>query len=164
MKEVTIYTDGACEGNPGPGGWAAVLMYGKHRKELAGGAAATTNNRMELMASIQALQALKVRCQVDLHTDSQYVKNGITQWISGWKAKGWRTSTKAPVKNVDLWKLLDTAVAAHDVTWHWVKGHAGHEHNERCDELAVIEAKKIREQYSPAELKRLLAEFVQSQS
>jgi ribonuclease HI len=163
MKEVTIYTDGACEGNPGPGGWAAVLMYGKHRKELSGGTPATTNNRMELMASIQALQALKVRCVVDLHTDSQYVKNGITQWIKGWKAKGWRTANKEPVKNVDLWQLLDAAVAAHDVTWHWVKGHAGHEHNERCDELAVIETKRIRETHSQAELKRLLADFTKGQ-
>lgn len=164
MKQVTIYTDGACEGNPGPGGWAAVLMSGKHRKELSGAAPATTNNRMELMASIQALSALKTACMVDLHTDSQYVMNGITQWIKGWKAKGWRTANKDPVKNVDLWKALDEVVARHEVQWHWVKGHAGHEHNERCDELAVAQAARMRETHSPAELKRLLEEFSQSQS
>jgi ribonuclease HI len=161
MKHVIVYTDGACEGNPGPGGWGVVMMYGQHRKELSGAAPATTNNRMELEASIQALEALKVPCQVDLHTDSQYVKNGITQWINGWKATGWRTANKDPVKNVDLWKQLDAAVAKHEVTWHWVKGHAGHEHNERCDQLAVAAAAQMRETYSHAELKQLLEDFAQ---
>jgi ribonuclease HI len=159
LKKVTIYTDGACEGNPGPGGWAAVLLYGQHVKELSGPSPATTNNRMELQACIEALQALKSRCYVDLWTDSQYVKNGITEWITGWKAKGWRTANKKPVKNVDLWKLLDEAVNAHEVHWHWVKGHAGNHYNERCDELAVAAAAGMREKHSPAELKRLLDEF-----
>jgi ribonuclease HI len=163
MKHVVVYTDGACEGNPGPGGWGAVLLYGQHRKELSGGTPATTNNRMELMASIEALRALKTPCTVELHTDSQYVMNGITKWIKGWKAKGWRTANKEPVKNVDLWKALDEAVAVHVVEWHWVKGHAGHEHNERCDELAVAAAAGMRERHSPAELRRLLQEFTTAQ-
>ncbi|MGL4324434.1 MAG: ribonuclease HI [Beijerinckiaceae bacterium] len=133
---VTIYTDGACSGNPGPGGWGAVLFYGDHRKELYGGETPTTNNRMELMAAISALEMLKRDCHIDLHTDSQYVKNGITSWIHGWKKNGWRTADKKPVKNDDLWKRLDAAIARHEVEWHWIKGHAGHEHNERADALA----------------------------
>lgn len=133
---VTIYTDGACSGNPGPGGWGAVMFYGDHRKELYGGEANTTNNRMELMAAISALESLKRPCTIDLHTDSQYVKNGITSWIHNWKKNGWRTSDKKPVKNEELWKRLDAALAQHEVRWHWVKGHAGHEHNERADVLA----------------------------
>ncbi|ATQ41296.1 ribonuclease HI [Caulobacter mirabilis] len=134
--KVVIYTDGACRGNPGPGGWGAILMSGGHKKEIKGGDPATTNNRMELMAAIQALEALNKPCKVELHTDSQYVKNGVTQWMRGWKAKGWRTADGSPVKNEDLWKRLDLARARHDVDWRWVKGHAGHEMNERADELA----------------------------
>ncbi len=133
---VLIYTDGACRGNPGPGGWGAVLLSGGHRKELHGGDLATTNNRMELMAAIQALEALKKPCKVELHTDSQYVKNGVTTWIHGWKARGWKTADKSPVKNEDLWKRLDAARSRHQVDWRWVKGHAGHELNELADELA----------------------------
>ena len=135
-ERVTIYTDGACSGNPGPGGWGAILTFGDHEKELNGGEAHTTNNRMELMAAISALQALKRPCVVDLHTDSEYLRNGITSWIHGWKRNGWRTADKKPVKNVDLWKRLDAALAEHKVQWHWVKGHAGHSLNERADQLA----------------------------
>jgi ribonuclease HI len=133
---ITIYTDGACSGNPGPGGWGAILMSGEHRKELKGGEPMTTNNRMELMAAISALQALRQPSVVDLHTDSQYVRNGIMSWINQWKRNGWRTADKKPVKNEDLWKRLDAALGEHRVRWHWVRGHAGHEHNERADELA----------------------------
>ncbi len=133
---VIIYSDGACSGNPGPGGWGAVLMSGTHRKELSGGEAGTTNNRMELMAAIAALEALKKPSKVELHTDSQYVKNGITAWIHGWKRNGWKTADKKPVKNAELWQRLEAATKRHEITWHWVKGHAGHEHNERADELA----------------------------
>lgn len=135
-KQVTIYTDGACSGNPGPGGWGAVLLYGDHEKELNGGEADTTNNRMELMAAIMALESLKESCQVALYTDSNYVKGGITEWIHGWKQKGWKTANKKPVKNVDLWQQLDEAVARHRVEWYWVKGHDGNELNERADALA----------------------------
>ena len=135
-QRVTIYTDGACSGNPGPGGWGAILSFGDQTKELFGGEAHTTNNRMELMGAISALEALKRPCSVDLHTDSQYLRNGIMTWIHGWKKNGWRTSDKKPVKNVDLWKRLDEALGTHDIRWHWVKGHAGHAQNERADELA----------------------------
>jgi ribonuclease HI len=133
---VTIYTDGACSGNPGPGGWGAILMSGSHRKELKGGELLTTNNRMELMAAISALEALKRPSIVDLHTDSQYLRNGIMAWINQWKRNGWRTAERKPVKNDDLWKRLDAALGEHRIRWHWVRGHAGHEHNERADELA----------------------------
>lgn len=133
---VTIFTDGACKGNPGPGGWGAILISGGHRKDLWGGEAGTTNNRMELMAAIQALEALKKPCAVELHTDSTYVLKGITEWMAGWKARGWKTGDKKPVKNEDLWKRLDQARLRHDVTWRWVKGHAGHELNEHADALA----------------------------
>lgn len=135
---VLIYTDGACRGNPGPGGWGAVMIAGKHRKEICGGDLATTNNRMELMAVIEALTALKRPCEVALHLDSEYVRKGITEWIRGWKAKGWRTSTNQPVKNADLWQRLDALVAAggHRIQWIWVKGHAGDPGNERADALA----------------------------
>ena len=133
---VIIYTDGACSGNPGPGGWGVILMSGAHRKELCGGEAETTNNRMELLAAITALEALKRPSRVDLHTDSEYVKNGISQWIHGWKRNGWRTSAKQPVKNAELWQRLDAAQARHEVHWHWVRGHGGHPENERADELA----------------------------
>ena len=134
--QVVIYTDGACSGNPGPGGWGAILIYKDNEKLLSGGEPATTNNRMELMGAISALEALKKASKVRLHTDSQYVKNGITQWINGWKAKGWRTADKSPVKNADLWQRLDAARARHNVDWRWVKGHAGNEGNERADALA----------------------------
>ncbi len=134
--KVVIYTDGACRGNPGPGGWGAVLISGGREREICGGDLATTNNRMELMAAIQALEALNRPCEVELHTDSQYVKKGITEWLAGWKAKGWKTASRDPVKNDDLWKRLDLARARHTVSWRWVKGHAGHELNERADSLA----------------------------
>ena len=133
---VTIYTDGACSGNPGAGGWAAILIYGDHEKELKGGELLTTNNRMELMAAIAALEALNRSCVVDIHTDSQYLRNGIMAWIKQWKNNGWRTADKKPVKNEDLWKRLDAALAQHRVRWHWVRGHAGHSINERADRLA----------------------------
>ncbi|MAU40755.1 MAG: ribonuclease HI [Kordiimonas sp.] len=133
---VTIYTDGACSGNPGPGGWGALLRYGDHEKELTGGAAETTNNKMELTATIEALNHLKRPCTIALHTDSTYVKDGITKWIHGWKKNGWRTANKKPVKNMELWQALESAIARHDVAWHWVKGHAGDPGNERADELA----------------------------
>ena len=135
--KVLIYTDGACRGNPGPGGWGAILIAANgHERELSGGDLATTNNRMELMAAIQALEALKKPCKVELHTDSQYVMKGITEWVRSWKARGWKTAAKEPVKNEDLWRRLDEARTRHDVDWRWVKGHAGHELNERADELA----------------------------
>ena len=133
---VEIWTDGACSGNPGPGGWGAILRFGDLEKQLSGGEQETTNNRMELMAAIMALEALKRSVSVDVHTDSQYMRGGITGWIFGWKRNGWKTADKKPVKNVDLWQRLDEATARHEVRWHWVKGHAGDEMNERVDELA----------------------------
>ncbi len=135
-QTITMYTDGACSGNPGPGGWGVVLQYGDVEKELYGGEAHTTNNRMELLAVIMGLRALKRACAVAVYTDSVYVKNGITTWLKGWKKKGWKTADGKPVKNQDLWEALDVEVAAHDVTFHWVKGHAGHPLNERADGLA----------------------------
>ena len=135
-ERVIIHTDGACSGNPGPGGWGAVLQYGTTIRELKGGAALTTNNQMELTAAIEALNALKRPVQVELHTDSNYVKDGLTKWIHGWKKNGWKTAEKKPVKNVDLWQRLEQALSRHTVRWHWVKGHAGHDLNERADELA----------------------------
>ena len=134
---VTIFTDGGCKGNPGPGGWGAILQFCDKTKELSGGEKDTTNNRMELTAAIMALEALTRPCAVDLNTDSQYVRNGIMTWIKGWKARGWKTADKKDVKNVDLWLRLDEAVKRHDVSWHWVKGHAGNELNERADVLAT---------------------------
>jgi ribonuclease HI len=133
---VVIHTDGACSGNPGPGGWGAILESGAHRKEIKGGEAMTTNNRMELTAAIEALEALKGPSDVDLYTDSNYLRGGITSWIKGWKTNGWRTADKKPVKNVELWRRLEEAEARHTVRWHWVKGHVGHDDNERADELA----------------------------
>ncbi|WP_246018362.1 ribonuclease HI [Pelagibacterium montanilacus] len=133
---VTIHTDGACSGNPGPGGWGAVLQFNGHVRDLSGGAAQTTNNQMELTAAIAALNALKRPCTVEMYTDSQYVKNGIQGWLHGWKRNGWKTAAKKPVKNVELWQALDEAVRPHTITWHWVKGHAGDEFNERADRLA----------------------------
>ncbi|BCM18196.1 ribonuclease HI [Mesorhizobium sp. J8] len=135
-KKVEIFTDGACSGNPGPGGWGAVLRYNGVTKELSGGEAETTNNRMELLAAITALNALKEPCAVDLYTDSKYVMDGISKWIHGWKKNGWKTGDKKPVKNGELWQALDEANRRHKVTWYWVKGHAGHPENERADELA----------------------------
>ncbi len=136
MKIVEIFTDGACRGNPGPGGWGAVLRYGQHERELYGAETDTTNNRMELMAAIMALETLKEACSVELTTDSQYVRQGVTSWMHNWKKNGWRTSDKKPVKNQDLWQRLDNATAHHQINWHWVKGHSGHAENERCDQLA----------------------------
>jgi len=136
-KHVEIYTDGACSGNPGPGGWGAILVHGKVEKEISGGENPSTNNRMEMMAAISALELLKNSCRVDLYTDSQYVMKGITEWVPGWKKRGWKTADKKPVKNVDLWQRLEEAVARHEVKWHWVRGHDGHEMNERADQLAV---------------------------
>ena len=141
---VVIHTDGACSGNPGPGGWGAILTFGDREKELKGGEANTTNNRMELMAAIAAFEALTRPCLVDLHTDSQYLRNGIMTYINKWKQNGWRTADKKPVKNIDLWQRLDTALKPHQVRWHWVKGHAGHEMNERADVLAREAIAEIR--------------------
>jgi ribonuclease HI len=135
-ERVLVYTDGACKGNPGPGGWGAWLRYGEHERELFGGERNTTNNRMELTAVIQALTSLKRPCAVDVYTDSEYVRQGITSWIGGWKARGWKTADRKPVKNVDLWQALDDLAAAHEVRWHWVKGHNGDAGNERADALA----------------------------
>jgi len=135
-SDIVIYTDGACSGNPGPGGWGALLSWNGHEKELFGGERDTTNNRMELMAAIKALESLKRTGPIALYTDSTYVCDGITKWIHGWKRNGWRTAAKKPVKNEDLWKRLEAALVGHDVEWHWVKGHAGHPGNERADQLA----------------------------
>jgi len=136
MATVEMFTDGACRGNPGPGGWGVLLRYGETEKHLWGGETATTNNRMELTAAIKGLEALSRPSRVNLTTDSQYVRKGITEWIAGWKQKGWRTSSRQPVKNVDLWQELDRLVSIHEVHWHWVKGHSGHRENEMADELA----------------------------
>jgi ribonuclease HI len=143
-KRVVIHTDGACSGNPGPGGFGAILTYGEHEKEIKGGEPHTTNNRMELMGAIAALEALKKPSNVELHTDSKYVHDGISKWIHGWKRNGWKTADKKPVKNMDLWQRLDTAVQRHEVHWRWVKGHAGHELNERADRLAVSAIAEMR--------------------
>lgn len=136
MKHVEIFTDGACRGNPGPGGWGVLLRFGRHEKILSGAECHTTNNRMELTAAIQALSALKQPCKVDLHTDSLYVKKGITEWLSTWKKKGWKTANRKLVKNADLWQTLENEVSRHVVTWHWVKGHSGHTENEFVDQIA----------------------------
>ena len=145
LTQVDIWTDGACSGNPGPGGWGTILRFGDTEKELSGGEAHTTNNRMELMAAIAGLEALKRPCRVRLTTDSKYVQQGVSEWIRGWKARGWKTAAKEPVKNQDLWQRLDTAATPHLVEWLWVKGHAGHPENERCDELARREIGLMRE-------------------
>jgi ribonuclease HI len=136
MKKIIMYTDGSCLGNPGPGGYGALIIFGKHQKTISKGFVHTTNNRMELMAPIAGLNALSETCSIDLYTDSQYVKNGINQWIKGWKKNNWRTSAKKPVKNVDLWKDLDQACSKHEIKWHWVKAHSGHTENELVDDLA----------------------------
>ncbi len=138
MQKITLYTDGACKGNPGIGGWGALLIYKGHEKTLYGGEADTTNNRMELMAVIEGLSALKRPCEVDVYTDSRYVQQGISEWLAGWKRNGWKTAAKKPVKNADLWQKLDEVNQKHRVSWHWVKGHAGHAGNERADELANL--------------------------
>jgi len=145
---VEIFTDGACSGNPGPGGWGAILRFGVVERELAGGEPVTTNNRMELMAAIAGLEALKRPCRVRLYTDSQYLRDGITRWLPAWKARGWRTAAKAAVKNIDLWQRLEAAAAPHQIEWHWVRGHAGHPENERADALArgAIAAQRQRVQ------------------
>ena len=142
--KVEIFTDGACSGNPGPGGWGAVLRFGEHERELSGGEPASTNNRMELMAAISGLEALKRPCTVHVTTDSNYVRDGITKWIKGWKRNGWRTADKKPVKNIELWQRLDAARAQHEVHWHWVKGHSGHPENERADQLARDAIQRLR--------------------
>jgi len=160
MKEVTIHTDGGCHGNPGPGGWAAVLECGGHRKELSGGEPATTNNRMELQAAIAALRALTAPCRVALFTDSVYVRSGITEWLRAWKARGWRTATKQPVKNEDLWRQLDAEASRHHVAWHWLKGHSGHAENEACDRLAAAAIERIRQIHTPEQLQSHLAAFL----
>jgi ribonuclease HI len=144
-EPVLIHTDGACSGNPGPGGWGATLAWKGKRRELSGGERLTTNNRMELMAAIAALETLKRPSRVSLFTDSQYLRKGITEWIDAWRRRGWRTADRQPVKNQDLWERLDTARRTHEVDWHWLKGHAGHADNERCDELAREEIRRLRE-------------------
>ncbi len=136
LPHVNIYTDGACSGNPGPGGWAALLRFGLREKELSGGVLSTTNNRMEMTAALEALKSLKSPCKIDFFTDSEYLRNGITKWMVNWKRRGWKTSAKKPVKNQDLWKALDRAIHPHQITWHWVRGHTGHRENERVDKLA----------------------------
>jgi ribonuclease HI len=144
LPEVEIFTDGACKGNPGPGGWGAVLRFGDKERELSGGEAPTTNNRMELMAAIEALKALKKPCHVQLWTDSNYVRDGITKWIHGWRKNGWKTADRKPVKNAELWQALLDACEPHRIDWHWVKGHSGHPENERADALACAEAEARR--------------------
>ena len=143
-KHVQIYTDGACSGNPGPGGWAAILVHGDTEKDISGHEKHTTNNRMEMMAAIQGLSALKNSCRVDLYTDSTYVKDGITKWLPGWKARGWKTADKKPVKNVDLWQMLEEAARPHQVEWHWVRGHNGHDYNERVDKIACAAIQRLK--------------------
>jgi ribonuclease HI len=159
VKNLTIHTDGACEGNPGPGGWAALLSWNGRVKEVSGGEPATTNNRMELRAAIEGLRALKEPCAIEVFTDSEYLRKGITEWVDGWKKRGWQTRDKQPVKNEDLWRELDAISARHTIRWRWVKGHAGHDQNERCDQLAREAVIAVRRQYRPEELKALLAAF-----
>lgn len=158
MKKVTIYTDGACQGNPGPGGWGVVLSYGQARRELAGFCPATTNNQMELTAAIEGLRALKEACEIDLYTDSKYVQLGMSEWLAGWKAKGWRRGKK-PVKNVELWQALDAEASRHTVRWRWVKGHASNPGNERCDQLATEAIEKLRAELGEPALRKALKEF-----
>jgi ribonuclease HI len=159
MKSVLIYTDGACRGNPGPGGWAAVLIYRKQRKEISGGSPATTNNRMELQAAIQGLGALKEPCSIEFFTDSEYLRNGIMNYVRTWKRNGWQTKDKAPVKNKDQWLDLDRLTQVHQIAWRWLKGHAGHKENERCDSLARAEVDKVVKLYTARQLGTLLQEF-----
>jgi ribonuclease HI len=160
MRKVRIHSDGACQGNPGPGGWAATIEgEGVPVRELSGGVPATTNNRMELQGAIEALAALGEPCEVEFHTDSEYLRNGVSSWLAGWKRNGWRTASKQPVKNEDLWRALDGESARHRIAWHWVKGHAGHAGNERCDQVATGEIAKLRARLTRDQLKRCLAEF-----
>jgi len=163
VKHVVIHTDGGCLGNPGPGGWAAVLECGAHRKEISGGEPATTNNRMELTAALKALELLREPCAVELFTDSTYVRSGITQWLPKWKARGWKTLQKQPVKNEDLWRALDNAARGHEVEWKWLRGHSGHTENERCDELAGEAMAAIQRSHTPAQLQALLRAFTAAQ-
>jgi ribonuclease HI len=159
MKSVTIYSDGGCEPNPGPGGWAAILIYGQTRREISGACPATTNNRMELTAAIEALKALKEPCEVEFHTDSEYVQKGMRDWLPCWKAKGWKRG-KTPVKNLDLWKALDAEAGRHAVSWHWVKGHSFHPENERCDELAGQAIADLRFEMTGTELDKAMNAFL----
>lgn len=159
MKHFVIHTDGACEGNPGPGGWAAILRCDGHAREIAGGEPATTNNRMELQAAIAALSAVQEASAIEFFTDSEYLRKGITQWLRLWKARGWRTVSRQPVKNDDLWRQLDQLAAPHRITWKWLKGHAGHAENERCDHLAGLEIAKLRQRHTPQQLAALKAGF-----
>jgi ribonuclease HI len=159
MKKVTIYTDGACQGNPGPGGWAAVLIHGHSRRELAGSCPATTNNRMELTAAIEALRTLKEACRVDLHTDSVYLQQGMNSWLANWKARGWKTASKKPVKNRDLWQALDREAKRHEMHWHWVKAHNLHPENERCDQLAVKAIEDLRAEIGEQGIARAMRGF-----
>lgn len=159
MQKVTIHTDGGCLGNPGPGGWAAVLRCGAAVKEISGGTLATTNNRMELQAAIESLRLLKVPCEVELYTDSQYVRQGITQWLANWKKRGWQTLKKEPVKNEDLWRALDAAVQPHKIIWKWLKGHAGHADNERCDVLAGKAIAQLKKAHGREAMEAALRQF-----
>ena len=159
LKTVTIHTDGACHGNPGPGGWAATLNYSGKTREISGAAAATTNNRMELQAAIEGLAALKEPCVVEFYTDSQYLRQGIMGWVANWKRNGWKTKAKQPVKNVDLWRALDTEAARHRIKWHWLKGHAGHAGNERCDGLATAAIEALRRTHTREQLNAALEQF-----
>lgn len=159
MKKITMYSDGACEGNPGPGGWAAILAYKHHVREICGGIPATTNNRMELQAAVEGLRALKEPCEVEFFTDSQYVRMGISERLKDWKARGWKTKDKKAVKNEELWKQLDSEATKHKINWKWLKGHAGNEMNERCDLLARTEILKLRQQFTPDQLQALLDDF-----
>jgi ribonuclease HI len=159
MKHIIIHSDGACEGNPGPGGWAAILEYGAKKRELCGGVMATTNNRMEIHAAIEGLRALKEPCEVEVYTDSEYLRDGISTWVAGWKVRGWKTRDKKPVKNVDLWKELDGLASGHKVTWHWLKGHAGHPLNERCDQLAVEQIRILRSRHKAEEFSNAMQAF-----
>ena len=163
MKKVVIHSDGGCHGNPGPGGWAAVLSHGSHSRVISGGSPATTNNRMELQAAIEALNALKEPCEVEFYTDSEYVKKGVESWIHSWKLNGWRTKAKQPVKNADLWRTLDAAARKHRIRWNWLKGHAGHAGNEQCDQVANEEIAKIKKAFSAEQLKTALAQFSSAQ-
>lgn len=162
MKKVVIHSDGGCHGNPGPGGWAATLSYGPHNRELSGGEPATTNNRMELCGAIEALKALKEPCEVEFFTDSEYVKHGVTTWLATWKSNGWRTKSKKPVKNEDLWRALDIAASRHKVQWNWLKAHSGHDKNERCDLLANEAISNIKKTFSSDQLKVALTQFSSS--
>ncbi|MDZ4743297.1 MAG: ribonuclease HI [Verrucomicrobiota bacterium] len=163
MKKIIIHTDGGCHGNPGPGGWAATLSHAGNSRTISGGCPATTNNRMELTAALEALKSLKEPCDVVLFTDSSYLRNGVTEWIRLWKRNGWKTKARQPVKNADLWIALDEATTHHKISWQWVKGHAGDAGNEKCDELANTEIAKIKQEYSTSELKELLGQFAQSE-